>query len=349
MSIQLPQVSAKITADASGLVSEMRKAETATSVTAAKIDHELEHLKNSLTRRFSLSHTGLDVLKGLGIGSGFHLFEKASELLTEHWRAAEEAAKKITAETEKQLKLFKEIAALQGRYSKENKYSDLKAEGMAIAAQIRDLIVPKDAHQIATEMTKGEWLNIFGPDAGQLPGGEISPEKLAKAQELRTRMLEIMKEMAATRADIEKDSKKENDVRENAAEKAAAEIQKMGDEIRSAIETPKDELERALGDISAALALGAITIDEANRAADQAQRKYNKWLSGQNKAPSLNDLLSGRFVDDLTARGGSWSKSKLGISADRTLGERQLSVLEEIRDQFRKLDPTSPSQVSIAY
>ena len=110
----LPPVSAKVIADAEQFVAEFRRAERAAKGSTGAIEREVGTLSTRLAKKFSLGDIGKDMLKGLGIGSGFALAEQASKMIVGYWERTAEAAKQAEQTTARLLELtLKGISAKQ--------------------------------------------------------------------------------------------------------------------------------------------------------------------------------------------------------------------------------------------
>lgn len=103
---------ARLTADVTQYDAEMKRAAAATQRTAQSINGELDGLQKNIARKFTLGDIGKDLLKGLGLGSGFAVAQTAVELMADKLREQAEFEEAITAELQKQHDLRKQIIML---------------------------------------------------------------------------------------------------------------------------------------------------------------------------------------------------------------------------------------------
>lgn len=109
----LPPVSAKVIADAEQFVQEFRRAERAARGSAAGIDREVSDLTKKISRQFSLSNFGKDILRGSGLFGGFQIANTISEEIVGHYREAAELAKATEESTGRQLDYTRQLIALK--------------------------------------------------------------------------------------------------------------------------------------------------------------------------------------------------------------------------------------------
>lgn len=103
---------ARLTADVTQYDAEMKRAAAATQRTAQSINGELDGLQKNIARKFTLGDIGKDLLKGLGLGSGFAVAQTAVELMANRLREQAELEESITAELQKQHDIRKQIIML---------------------------------------------------------------------------------------------------------------------------------------------------------------------------------------------------------------------------------------------
>jgi hypothetical protein len=95
--VQLPEVSAKFIADVEGMLRDLKRAENATGKATAAMDKEVDKFAKNFKRKFSLGEVGKDVLRGLGIGSGFAVAQQAAQFIADQWKEAAQRAQEIEA------------------------------------------------------------------------------------------------------------------------------------------------------------------------------------------------------------------------------------------------------------
>lgn len=103
---------ARLTADVTQYDGEMKRAAAVTQKTAADINGQMTQLQRNLSRKFSASDIGKDVLRGFGIGSGFALAQTAAEALTDHYKKQADFARLIEERTARNLEHTKAMIAL---------------------------------------------------------------------------------------------------------------------------------------------------------------------------------------------------------------------------------------------
>lgn len=137
----LPPVSAKVIADAEQFVAEFRRAERAAKSSTSVIEREVGSLTTRLAKKFSLGDVGKDVLKGLGIGSGFAAAEQAAQMIVSYWKDAAEAAKSIEESTAKQLAMT--LKMISGRQTPEQQLATMEAERDRLEKRLAEANRPK--------------------------------------------------------------------------------------------------------------------------------------------------------------------------------------------------------------
>lgn len=200
----LPTVSAKITGDASGLISELKKAETQTSLSGAKMEADIGNALNRIERRFSLAHFGTDFLKGIGIGTGFQLIEKSAEMMAEYWKQAAESAKKVSDESEKQLAAT--LAGIGAAQTDKQKLITMQAQMASDQKKLDALNGPLTG--IGVTGSK----RMPGGDGYELTYGTVARDRTnaesEQAQSLATEMSLIGNKIAETQKKIDETAKK---------------------------------------------------------------------------------------------------------------------------------------------
>lgn len=106
-------VNAKIIADAQQLINEFQRAHAATKSFAQQMDREVDSLTRGLKKKFSAADIGKDIMKGLGIGSGFALAETAANKVVDYYREQAEYAKQIEESTKRQLDYTLQLLGLR--------------------------------------------------------------------------------------------------------------------------------------------------------------------------------------------------------------------------------------------
>lgn len=192
---QLPTVSAKFVADVEGMLSQLKRAENATRSTSATIDREVDHLTKNLQRKFSLGDTGRDLLRGLGIGSGFQVAQMAAEKISDYWREAAESAKAIEESSAASLKLV--LATIAAHRTDEQNL-----------AQMQKDMARLEAERVAALSPKVEHIKVVNPYTGftseqvvqAAPDVQLAEEKKREMQELGRQIEELQKKISQSAA-----------------------------------------------------------------------------------------------------------------------------------------------------
>jgi len=315
--VNLPTVSAKIVGDASGLRTELKSAEQATSVASAKMQSELHHFGQMMSRTFSLGHLGRELLRGLGIYGGFHLAEKAAELISEHYKEAAESAKEVAEMTAKQLETTKELISL--RRTDEQNYQAMLRERDDLTKKVAAINRPR-METITVATGQGMTTQIQRQH-------ELTKDELKERQELMDQLNVVSRKVA----EVEK-SKREKELK--ADEDWIKDIQKTAAAIEKETRTPFEKFQQKLSELNSLLGMGAITEDTYNRARKQARNEYKedmdklmpKEKEGAKPAEPLTDRLL--RVGLLTGMGNSLNDPTQEAKKQTTL---LAQILEEIR------------------
>jgi hypothetical protein len=170
------ETSVRITGDASGMVNEFNRADNSARRSAARIDAEVDRLARNVKRKFSAGDIGKDVLRGLGIGSGFAVAQQAAEVISNYWRESAESAKSIEASTQRALNAT--LAMIKARQSPEQQLTTLRKQYAAAEAELAAARVP------------GQYSGFLDAVKGGLNGG-FTPEQQARIAELVANVQEL--------------------------------------------------------------------------------------------------------------------------------------------------------------
>lgn len=132
----LPDVSAKFIADVEGMLRDLKRADDATRSTTSNIDREVDKLSRNLKRKFSAGDIGKDILRGLGLGSGFAVAQTAAEQVSKYYQQAAESAQKIQEYSQRSLDAFNKRMAL-GR-SPQEELESLRKEKDRLYRELAD-------------------------------------------------------------------------------------------------------------------------------------------------------------------------------------------------------------------
>lgn len=176
MARSLPDISQKVVANAQGFINEFQRADNAVRRTAASVNKEVDALSKSLSRKFTLSDVGKDLVKGFGLGSGFAAAETAAQLLVKHFEDAAAAAKMMEESSAKSLEhTLKLVAARQTETQQLETALKRRAE---LARELAEIQTPK--FTTVTRMVGG--MSSVAPSA--LTTSEqsvVDPQKIREA------------------------------------------------------------------------------------------------------------------------------------------------------------------------
>jgi len=155
----LPTVSAKFVADVEGMLAQLKRADNATKSTASSIDKEVDELGKKLKKKFQLADVGKDLLRGLGVGSGFEIARTAAEAIAGYYERAAEASKAMEEATAHQVNSVKELIKL--RQTPEQQIKTLQDEEARMQNELKGLQNPgSETHNIVRRDREGfEYVN----------------------------------------------------------------------------------------------------------------------------------------------------------------------------------------------
>lgn len=186
---------ARVTADASQYDAEMKRAAAATQRTARSVNGQLDELQKNISRKFTLGDIGKDLLKGLGLGSGFAVAQTAADLITTRYREQAEAAETIVENLKRQLELTRQIIAL--RQSPEQQLNALKKQRAEIEAR-RDQFLDPASRTISVPLAPG-WALLSREELEAAKNKKIvvdlTQEQQVEVAKLRTQIMELTKEI----------------------------------------------------------------------------------------------------------------------------------------------------------
>jgi len=174
------ELNVKVTANAEQLVQQMNRADASVRGAVTKMDRELGRFANSMARKFSLGDIGKDILRGLGIGSGFAVAQQAAELLSDHYRKAAEAAKEIEESTARQLDLVQQMIA--ARQTEPQRIAAIDAQLARMEAQRAALLRSVTTESYMPTMTGSvqRVTKTTGPSAEAMQQAQAIAEQMQK-------------------------------------------------------------------------------------------------------------------------------------------------------------------------
>lgn len=198
----LPDVSAKVVANAEQFIAEFKRADNAAKRSAGEIDKEVDKLTKNLKRKFGVADFGKDLLRGFGIGSGFAVAEKAAEMIVGYYERAAKAAQEMEASTERQLKSVQELIRLH--QTDDQQLATAIKEQAQLQKQLAEATKPRTAREATYKREAGGGMIVTGyrdvPRAftdAELKARDEITEKI-KAQAVVVEQLRQKNEKAAT-------------------------------------------------------------------------------------------------------------------------------------------------------
>lgn len=296
---------ARVTADASQYDAEMKRAAAATQRTARSVNGQLDELQRNISRKFTLGDIGKDLLKGLGLGSGFAVAQTAVDLITTRYREQAEAAETVVENLKRQLELTRQIIAL--RQSPEQQLNALKKQRAEIEAR-RDQFLDTSRRTITAPLPPG-WALMSKEELEAAKNKKVvvdlTQEQQVEVAKLRTQIMELTKEIDTLTISEEKrietqreqlrvsdqtrrinalsvglrnqeeafeglvkaarDSNEESKRAREEREREARQLDNIAERYRQLADPMREYLER-VREINEAEAAGRLTVDQATRA-----------------------------------------------------------------------------------
>lgn len=323
-----------LTATADQFVAEFNRADNAARRSSIAIDKEVDKLLKNVNRKFGLADFGKELMRGFGIGSGFQLAQTVADKLTEHYRAAAEAAKDMEASTARQLDYTRQLIAL---HQTDQQQLDTMRKEMARLEQERmAAIAPKAAR------------NWVVTDARGLHGKWVDTTRPANDQEM-AEAARLAAEIARIGLEIDKQQKKVNRAATTGAQDAAkavaaheAELAKLEGRLQDLLQ-PLDTfaaMENEINDLFYAGKLNADQATEALRQLDEARaasasRQLAEEL--QKQAAGLDHLESRyrEMLDPMQKFAEMQDEINDLFWAGRLNAEEAAKALEKVDEQIR--------------
>lgn len=277
----LPDVSAKVVANAEQFIAEFKRADNAAKRSAGEIDKEVDKLTKGLKRKFGLADFGKDLLRGFGIGSGFAVAEKAAEMIVGYYERAAKAAQEMEASTERQLKSVQELIRLH--QTDDQQLATAIKEQAQLQKQLAEATKPRTSREAIYKREAGGGMIVTGfrdvPRAftdAELKARDEITEKI-KAQAVVVEQLRQKNEKAATEAvlgnakvsaSLDKLSKDYDGADEALARGAAAtrewneEMEKQAEGFREIVD-PALKFTKQMEEVNFLLRMGKLNAKEA--------------------------------------------------------------------------------------
>jgi len=309
-------LNAKITADAKQFVSEFARADNAARRSAAKIDREVGNLTRNIKRKFSASDIGKDLMRGLGIGSGFQAAQMAADAVVGIFEARARAAEAFATAAERAADALDSL--FKSRRTDEQNVDALAREIARKQREI-DALLQSNTEKVVTFDARGgriEIERVVGP----------SDENKTAAENLKAEIWKLTQEL----------ERLQKTVNERAAKTLADDLEKAADQARK------------LGPDLAALK--EITPDDEARAADEL-RRFNEEIEklAHNYAELVDPTLKYKeqleeiefLMRMLPERADEWAAAGDKVRAEWAKAEQKMEDLskttESGSDSFEKV------------
>lgn len=283
----LPELHARVTANAQQFVNELQRADNVTRRRAASISKEVDRMTKDVKRKFDGAKLGGQLLQGLGIGSGFAVAQKGAEMIAGYWERAAEAAGKVAEASDRQFKATQQL--LRMRRTDEQELDKLTKDQERRQRELADINRPKTEKRIRMNGAFGVSEQIV-----QLP--QTDAERV-RAAELAAEIQESAVEIEQLRMSIEAKRAQEN-AKNSAAElksaeeitranEAAAEAQQryvdglkaQGEALRASLLTPAEQHRETMDELALLYSYGAISLDTYTRAVERAGSELEAIVS----------------------------------------------------------------------
>lgn len=308
MSTSITAVNAKLIADAKQFIAEFERAQAGAKKSAEGIDKQIDHLGKNIKRKFSAADIGKDLMKGLGIGSGFQLAQEAAQQLVGYFEKQAEQAKAIEESTAKQLEYTKQIIAL--RQTPEQQEATVRAE---YARAERALKLAKEQGAPVVSMSGAysvrstsyrreneEEIHRLSEEYKRL-GVEVEKFNKATKDNAVTAVLERRTEIVTNEAKRYDELQKGIQRVRDGIDKNAEELDKLIEKTRDSAD-PRREYERELERINLLLQANKISADEAFGARKALAEKFYAGAPNKSGISIENDDLAdmSKYAEEAT-------------------------------------------------
>lgn len=316
------ELHARLVADVRPYEAAMQRAASVTAQTAGKIEGQMGELQRNIAKKFSASDIGKDILRGLGIGSGFALAQTAAETLVDTYRQQAEYMREIEQRTAKQLEYTKQLIGL--RQTDEQRLETAKRERDSAVARQNEL---QAARQISIPQFDRR-------------GNAVAPLTIAAQEtpEMQAEMKQLIDTVGKLSLEIEK---MEAAARAVAVGNALTEFFGPLDEINPSFAGPAAAAER-----QRELRLQELMLGTSDRSAAQVRGEIgdDDGAAGRAMVRQMGEERQKRMEDwfDRVASGAqpltdTFMRTGLGTGADyEGIAAKQTAVLVEIRELLRR-------------
>lgn len=300
------ELHARLVADIRPYETAMQRAAAVTQQAAGKIEGRMSQLQREVARKFTASDIGKDLLRGLGIGSGFQAAEMISARVIDYYRDQAEFAKAIEESTARTLESTRRMIAL--RQSPEEQLATAERE---FARTGRELEAAKSPRQQLVDSY------VLGGNFGVNIGRQLVTEPFTEEQRLRIQQLTEQYQLSGEAVSKLKLAS------ENAAAAALARQEglRLQEIMLGAPERSAAQVRGEIGDDDAAP--GRAVLRQMGEARTRAIESMMMGLVAENGRPR---------VDEMTRRG-------LGTGANYSRAERETNAaLQRIEEILKRIE-----------
>lgn len=120
MSKQSIALHSRLTADASGMIAEFKRADNEVRRSTSGMRAEIGSTMKMIGRQLSLPNLTRGILSGFGVGSGIQLVGTVMDIFAERWKESEQFAAKLEERSKAIADLMREVSQEWGKIYKEN-------------------------------------------------------------------------------------------------------------------------------------------------------------------------------------------------------------------------------------
>lgn len=307
MAVSLPPVSAKFIADVEGMLVDLKRAERATKSTGSVIDREVDQLTKSMKRKFSASDIGKDLLKGLGIGSGFAAAQQAAEIISGYWREAAEAAQAVAASTDRQLAATLQLIRL--RQNDDQALAAMLKEQARLQKELAAVQAPKFYDQLVAAGRSGSGEQRWKSIQKQR---ELNDEERKAAQDLATQLQELAVKIEQARAKVAGNETK-------AEQQRSSQVDRLNKQFAAFAKDTEQGMREQIS-------LGNEQLQQMDEAAEKYRRMVDPAREARQEIEKISELIAKGALDPTE---GSAAKAKVWEKYFEPLNNLSESVFEK--------------------
>lgn len=283
----LPELHARVTANAQQFVTELQRADNVTRRRAASISKEVDRMTKDVRRKFDGAKLGGQLLQGLGIGSGFALAQQGAELIAGYWERAAEAATKVAEAGDRQFKATQQLLRL--RRTDEQELEKLTKDQERRQRELAEINRPRTERRIRMNGAFGvseQIAQLPQTDAERVRAAELAAEIQENAVQIEQLRLSIEAKRAQEKEKNDAADLKAADAITRANEAAAEAheryvdgLKQQGETLRTSLLTPAEQHRETMDELAKLYSYGAISLDTYTRAVERAGSELEAIVS----------------------------------------------------------------------